>query len=56
MTHCEAKVLPIFNRMMIFGTTDFTYHGTRIRCGVSRECPVSRLPFTISATAALPPK
>jgi Rps23 Pro-64 3,4-dihydroxylase Tpa1-like proline 4-hydroxylase len=27
MTKCEAKVLPIFNRMMIFGTTDFTYHG-----------------------------
>ena len=27
MTRCEAKVLPIFNRMMIFGTTDFTYHG-----------------------------
>jgi hypothetical protein len=27
MTHCEAKVLPLFNRVMIFGTTDFTYHG-----------------------------
>jgi len=27
MTRCEAKVLPIFNRVMIFGTTDFTYHG-----------------------------
>ena len=27
MTRCEAKVLPVFNRMMIFGTTDFTYHG-----------------------------
>jgi len=27
MSRCEAKVLPIFNRMMIFGTTDFTYHG-----------------------------
>jgi hypothetical protein len=27
VTHCEAKVLPIFNRMMIFGTTDFTFHG-----------------------------
>jgi hypothetical protein len=27
MTRCESKVLPIFNRMMIFGTTDFTYHG-----------------------------
>jgi hypothetical protein len=27
MIRCEAKVLPIFNRVMIFGTTDFTYHG-----------------------------
>lgn len=27
MTRCEAKIAPIFNRMMIFGTTDFTYHG-----------------------------
>jgi Rps23 Pro-64 3,4-dihydroxylase Tpa1-like proline 4-hydroxylase len=27
MTRCEAKVLPVFNRMVIFGTTDFTYHG-----------------------------
>jgi Rps23 Pro-64 3,4-dihydroxylase Tpa1-like proline 4-hydroxylase len=27
MTQCEAKVTPHFNRMMIFGTTDFTYHG-----------------------------
>ena len=27
MTQCEAKVLPVFNRLMIFGTTDFTYHG-----------------------------
>ena len=24
---CEAKVLPLFNRMMVFGTTDFTFHG-----------------------------
>ncbi len=27
MTRCEARVLPLFNRVMIFGTTDFTYHG-----------------------------
>jgi hypothetical protein len=27
MTHCESKVAPLFNRVMIFGTTDFTYHG-----------------------------
>lgn len=27
MTRCEAKILPVFNRVMIFSTTDFTYHG-----------------------------
>jgi hypothetical protein len=27
MKGCEAKVAPLFNRVMIFGTTDFTYHG-----------------------------
>jgi len=27
MTACEAKIVPVFNRLMIFGTTDFTYHG-----------------------------
>jgi hypothetical protein len=27
MSRCERKVLPLFNRVMIFGTTDFTYHG-----------------------------
>ena len=27
MTGCEARVLPIFNRMVIFTTTDFAYHG-----------------------------
>jgi len=27
VTRCEAKVLPLFNRLMIFSTTDFTYHG-----------------------------
>jgi hypothetical protein len=27
MTRCEARVAPIFNRVMIFSTTDFTYHG-----------------------------
>ena len=27
MTRCDARVLPIFNRVMLFGTTDFTYHG-----------------------------
>ena len=27
MQSCRAKVLPIFNRVMVFGTTDYTYHG-----------------------------
>jgi len=26
-TTCEKRVAPLFNRMMVFGTTDFTYHG-----------------------------
>jgi len=27
MTKCEKKVLPIFNRLAMFSTTDFSYHG-----------------------------
>jgi Rps23 Pro-64 3,4-dihydroxylase Tpa1-like proline 4-hydroxylase len=27
ITQCEKKILPIFNRLVIFTTTDFTYHG-----------------------------
>ena len=27
MTRPEAKMLPVFNRLVVFGTTDFTYHG-----------------------------
>jgi hypothetical protein len=27
MTQCEERILPLFNRLIIFGTTDFTYHG-----------------------------
>jgi Rps23 Pro-64 3,4-dihydroxylase Tpa1-like proline 4-hydroxylase len=27
MTVCEAKILPIFNRCVVFSTTDFSYHG-----------------------------
>ncbi len=41
MTRAEAKVLPIFNRVMIFSTTDYTYHGhpDPLRCpqGMSRK-------------------
>jgi hypothetical protein len=27
MTRCERKVLPIFNRTVVFSTTDFSFHG-----------------------------
>ncbi len=27
MTTCQKKVAPLINRIMIFGTTDYTYHG-----------------------------
>ena len=27
MSACEVKVLPVFNRMVVFSTTDFSYHG-----------------------------
>jgi len=27
MTECTVKILPIFNRLVVFGTTSFTYHG-----------------------------
>jgi Rps23 Pro-64 3,4-dihydroxylase Tpa1-like proline 4-hydroxylase len=27
MTRCEQKILPIFNRCVIFSTTDWSYHG-----------------------------
>jgi hypothetical protein len=41
MTRCEAKILPVFNRLMVFGTTDFTYHGhpDPLRCpdGMTRK-------------------
>jgi 2OG-Fe(II) oxygenase superfamily len=41
MTRAEAKVLPLFNRVMIFSTTDFTYHGhpDPLRCpeGMTRK-------------------
>src|SRR3984893_9968530 len=27
VTVCETKILPVFNRLAAFGTTDFTFHG-----------------------------
>ena len=34
MKGCQSRVLPVFNRVMVFGTTDFTYHGhpTPLQC------------------------
>ena len=41
MTSCEARIAPLFNRLMVFGTTDFTYHGhpDPLRCpeGMTRK-------------------
>ena len=41
MTRAEAKVLPLFNRVTIFSTTDYTYHGhpDPLRCpeGMTRK-------------------
>jgi Rps23 Pro-64 3,4-dihydroxylase Tpa1-like proline 4-hydroxylase len=41
MTRSEAKVAPLFNRVMIFSTTDFTFHGhpDPLRCpeGMTRK-------------------
>jgi hypothetical protein len=27
MSRCEAKILPLFNRTVVFSTTDFSFHG-----------------------------
>ncbi len=41
VTECQAKILPVFNRLAIFGTTDFTFHGhpTPLACpeGMTRK-------------------
>jgi len=41
MTRCEKRVLPVFNRLMLFGTTSYTYHGhpDPLRCpeGMTRK-------------------
>jgi len=41
MTRCVQKVLPVFNRILVFSTTDFTYHGhpDPLRCpeGMTRK-------------------
>lgn len=39
MKGCEKKILPLFNRMAIFTTTDFSYHGhpDALRCPEGRS-------------------
>ena len=34
MENCVQKILPVFNRMVIFSTTDFSYHGNpdKVNC------------------------
>ncbi|MES1211550.1 MAG: 2OG-Fe(II) oxygenase, partial [Acidobacteriota bacterium] len=27
MSRCETKILPVFNRTVVFSTTDFSFHG-----------------------------
>lgn len=38
MTKCGKRILPVFNRMVVFATTDFTYHGHPD----ALECPPDR--------------
>jgi hypothetical protein len=39
MAHCEQKILPVFNRTVVFSTTDFSYHGhpTPLACPEGRS-------------------
>ncbi len=41
VTRCEQKILPLFNRTVVFSTTDFSFHGhpTPLACppGMSRK-------------------
>ncbi len=41
MTRCVQKILPVFNRTVVFSTTDFSFHGHprpwRARPGTSRK-------------------
>ena len=36
MDKCEKKIIPMFNRMVVFSTTDFSYHGNpdKINCPI----------------------
>ena len=50
MKNCEKKVLPIFNRMVIFSTTDFSYHGNPNKVKVEDFYPGDILELKSGAT------
>ena len=37
MNHCVKNILPVFNRMVIFSTTDFSYHGNPKKVKISEN-------------------
>ncbi len=37
MENCVQKILPVFNRMVIFSTTDFSYHGNPDKVNCSND-------------------
>ena len=59
MTHCEKRILPIFNRCVIFSTTDFSYHGhpEPLNCpdGESRKL-LALSYYSVSSDRAAPPR
>src|SRR5215210_1660828 len=44
MTRCERKILPVFNRTVVFSTTDFSFHGHP----VPLSCPEGRSRKSVS--------
>ncbi len=44
VSRCEQKVLPVFNRTVVFSTTDFSYHGHP----VPLACPEGRTRKSVS--------
>lgn len=44
VSRCEQKVLPVFNRTVVFSTTDFSYHGHPLPLA----CPAGRTRKSVS--------